>query len=55
MKHRSSLPKTNPNEDLKTTSRNKFNAAVGNDFVRSETGLSRDKGVDLIVEIKESY
>ncbi|WP_158622524.1 DUF4365 domain-containing protein [Pedobacter sp. KBW06] len=53
MDYRSVLPKSNPNEDLETISRNKFVLLLDTALFEVRQEVQRDKGVDLVVEIKE--
>lgn len=53
MDYRSVLPKSNPNEDLETISRNKFVLLLDTAFFEVRQEVQRDKGVDLVIEIKE--
>lgn len=53
MDYRSALPKSNPNEDLETISRNKFVLLLDTTLFEVRQEVQRDKGVDLVIEIKE--
>ncbi|NQX56681.1 DUF4365 domain-containing protein [Pedobacter panaciterrae] len=53
MDYRSVLPKSNPNEDLETISRNKFVLLLDTTLFEVRQEVQRDKGVDLVIEIKE--
>ncbi|MBB5645911.1 DUF4365 domain-containing protein [Pedobacter cryoconitis] len=54
MDYRSTLPKSSSNESLETISRNKLALLFHNSLFEIRHELVRDKGVDLIVEIKEN-
>jgi hypothetical protein len=54
MKHLSTLPKSNSNEDLETLSRNKFALLLDPTKFELRQETIRDKGVDLVIEIKEN-
>lgn len=53
MGNRSSLPKTNPNEDLETISKRKFYSLLDPALFEVREVSVRDKGVDVFVEIKK--
>ncbi|MFA4869588.1 MAG: DUF4365 domain-containing protein [Pedobacter sp.] len=53
MGNRSSLPKTNPNEELETTCRRKFSLLLDTALFEVRDVSVRDKGVDVFVEIKK--
>lgn len=53
MGNRSLLPKTNPNEELETTSRLRFSSLLNRVLFEVRDVTVRDKGVDLFVELKK--